>query len=103
MSSRNDEELIGAHLRTHVLERDGHVCRLCGVFAQVVHVHHIQYRSQGGADVPSNLVSLDWKCHDRVHRNKPLWMPLLVQVAVTNGVNGLQLLRWYEGRAHGSP
>lgn len=102
MSTRSDEELLPTNVRSHVIERDGHVCRLCGVYAEVVHVHHIVYRSQGGLDRPDNLVSLDWRCHERVHRNKPRWMPVLAQVALTDGVNGIALLRWYEERSsHG--
>lgn len=96
MSSVEQEQLIPGNVRCHVVERDGHVCRLCGVYAEVVHVHHVVYRSQGGKDVPSNLVSLDFRCHERVHSNKPLWFPVLAQVAITRGVNGIQLLRWYE-------
>jgi hypothetical protein len=65
---------------------------------EVPHVHHIIYRSQGGKDLPENLISLDWKCHAMVHSNKPLWLPVLQQLTVTPGVNGLQLLRWYRAK-----
>jgi hypothetical protein len=67
---------------------------MCGVFAEIPHVHYILYKGQGGGYTSPNLVSLDWKCHMTVHSNKPLWMPILTQVAITNGVNGIQLLRW---------
>lgn len=95
MSSLEQEQLLPSQVRTHVLDRDGGCCRLCGQFREVQHVHHIIYRSQGGQDVPRNLVTLDWKCHDTVHANKRLWLPILHQVVVTPGVNGLALLRWY--------
>lgn len=95
MSSLEDERSITLVARADIIARDAHVCRLCGVYAEVIHVHHLIYRSQGGKNVRENLVSLDWRCHDRVHSNKPLWMPVMQQVAITDGVNGLQLLRWY--------
>jgi 5-methylcytosine-specific restriction endonuclease McrA len=98
MSSRDQELLIPTNVRTLVIERDGHCCRMCGTWTEIPHVHHIIYRSQGGKDLPTNLVSLDLYCHERVHRNKPVWMPVLQQVALTDGVNALALLRWYEAR-----
>ena len=99
MSSQEDELVIPGDVRTFVIERDGHVCRCCGLFTEIPHVHHVIYRSQGGRDDPGNLVSLDWRCHERVHRNKPVWLPVLQQVAITDGVNAVQLLRWYRERA----
>ena len=94
MSSREDELLIPTATRVEIIERDGHCCRLCGQWAEV-HVHHVIYRSGGGGMTSPNLVSLDWLCHARVHGNKTLWLPVLQQVALTPGVNGIQLLRWY--------
>lgn len=99
MSTRDDELLIPTATREEVIERDGHVCRLCGIWTDPVHVHHITLRSQGGKDHLTNLISLDWKCHLYVvHQNTALWSPLLRQVAVTPGVNARQLLRWYRTR-----
>ena len=99
MSSGYEEQQIRLATRVEILERDEHVCRLCGTFSEILHVHHIIYRSGGGKDVSENLVSLDWRCHDRVHGNKRLYLPVLRQVAITPGVNGLQLLRWYREKA----
>lgn len=97
MSSRDEEAALTPATRHEIIERD-QVCRMCGAWAQVQHVHHILYRSQGGPDSHENLVLLDLGCHDRVHRNKRLWQPILQQVAITPGVNAVQLLRWYEKR-----
>lgn len=98
MSSRDEEALINLVTRGEIIERDDHVCRMCGQWVEYPHVHHIIYRSQGGKDTESNLVSLDFKCHERVHSNKNLWLPILQQVVLTPGVNGVQLLRWYRDR-----
>src|ERR1035437_5117019 len=97
MSGREEEMSIPHATRAEIIARDGHCCRLCGQWAEV-HVHHIIYRSGGGKNVAENLVSLDWKCHERVHRSKPLWMPVLQEVVKSDGVIGFQLLRWYRSR-----
>jgi len=41
-----------------VLERDGGRCQVPGCSRAAVHAHHVLYRSRGGEDDPSNLVSL---------------------------------------------
>jgi 5-methylcytosine-specific restriction endonuclease McrA len=51
-----------------VRQRDGGRCRCCGRVGQ--HVHHIRFRSHGGACETSNLVLLCWRCHDSVHRRR---------------------------------
>jgi hypothetical protein len=35
-----------------------------------LHIHHRTYRSKGGTDVPSNLVTLCEKHHALVHKNR---------------------------------
>lgn len=50
-----------------VANRDEWKCKHCG-FRNNLHVHHIIYRSQGGADEMSNLVTLCNACHEAVHR-----------------------------------
>ena len=44
-------------------------CEICGLWTgNFAHVHHIRTRGAGGNDVPENLISLCWKCHEKVHR-----------------------------------
>lgn len=81
-------------VRRAVYDRDQGTCRMCGSFATAPHLHHVDYRSQGGRHVMENLVTLHFECHDRVHSQKNLWQPILRVVAITPGVNGMQLLRW---------
>ncbi len=84
---------IPSSIRLAVHERDQGTCRLCGSFATAPHLHHVQYRSQGGRHVVENLVTLHFGCHDVVHSDKGLWQPILM-ACVARGVNGYQLLRW---------
>ena len=43
-------------------------CERCGAVA--VDVHHIIFRSQGGSDMPINLISLCRSCHEMAHGTK---------------------------------
>ena len=45
-------------LQKRVLERDGWLCRVPGCSRAAVHAHHVVYRSRGGGDCESNMVSL---------------------------------------------
>ncbi len=53
-------------LRRRVLKRDGGRCRCCSSRQRLM-VHHIRYRSKGGATRASNLITLCVRCHALVH------------------------------------
>ena len=98
--SREDHD-VPATVRAEVVERDGSCCRMCGQWVRYPALHHIDYRSQGGLHVPSNLVVLGWlpghDCHLPVaHANKRLWQPLLQTCALTPGVTAFALRRQLE-------
>ena len=98
-----EHDRVPLAVRQEVYERDGGCCRVCGRFVDMPGLHHILYRSSGVINTPANLITIGWTpghdCHlPIVHRNKTLWLPILQQVALTDGVNGLQLLRWYEAK-----
>jgi len=46
----------------------GECCELCGAKGQL-HAHHIQPKSEGGSDEPSNLQMLCPECHHKAHRS----------------------------------
>jgi 5-methylcytosine-specific restriction endonuclease McrA len=54
-------------LHRQVLERDGWQCQNCGS-TQQLQVHHLDLRSQSGADEEQNLITLCAECHTRMHR-----------------------------------
>lgn len=43
-------------------------CAICGVGTQGTDLHHVTYRSAGGSDDPSNLIEIDRRCHEAIHR-----------------------------------
>jgi 5-methylcytosine-specific restriction endonuclease McrA len=53
-------------LRQEILQRDGWRCQFCGTMSNL-QVHHQQFRSQAGADVESNLITLCADCHSIIH------------------------------------
>ena len=57
--------------KSYVLNRDGHTCVLCNKRKkdELVEVHHVIYRSNGGADHFNNLVTLHSECHKKVHND----------------------------------
>lgn len=57
--------------------RDHRICRCCGrktnpddVGLKRGHRHHIVYRSAGGQDVSSNVLTLCWECHNDEHHSQ---------------------------------
>jgi hypothetical protein len=59
-----------ANTKAYVLDRDGHTCQHCKGKSKDkrLEVHHIVFRSSGGSDEESNLVTLCKKDHDAVHK-----------------------------------
>lgn len=58
------------NVKQYVLTRDKRICQHCGKDNTKLEVHHIKFRSQGGTDTPSNLITLCSKCHKDLHNNK---------------------------------
>lgn len=65
--------------RDRVRRRDGGRCRWCGT-TDLLQIHHVFYRSEGGADTPRNLLTLCWECHERAHSNKRKYQRILLYV-----------------------
>jgi hypothetical protein len=108
--SASETLAIPAAVRAAVDERDGQYCRVCGRFVgEQRALHHTIFggdaRGMGGRRVHevSEIVTVCWmwggNCHDRVHREKLRFQPVLLEVVNRPGLTALQLLRWKT--AHG--
>lgn len=56
-----------------VHERDSGLCGVCRTHpadGNKFCLHHVKYRSEGGADAVENLISVCPRCHDRLHQHK---------------------------------
>jgi hypothetical protein len=112
--ARSETLAIPKSLRQAVDERDQQHCRVCGQYlGQARAMHHIRFggarQGMGGRrehDL-NNLISVCWmwpgNCHDRVHAQKRLWLPLLERLTITPGVTGMQLMRWQHSRRRITP
>ena len=79
---------MGKPVYDNVRERDHYRCRVCGT-AQMVEVHHILFRSQGGPDEDWNLITLCKQCHMRAHgTEQPRLKRDLLHAMVEHGVSG---------------
>ena len=56
------------NVKAYVRARDRFCCQVCGE-EELVQVHHIKYRSDGGTDKPDNLITLCSNCHSRIHQD----------------------------------
>ena len=59
-----------ANRKAFVLKRDDYKCQKCKKSNVPLEVHHIVYRSKGGSDNESNLITLCCDCHKKVHRGE---------------------------------
>jgi len=55
--------------RKSILERDGHTCQKCGFSGPYLHVHHKEYKRNGGEEADGNLVTLCSRCHMKLHNS----------------------------------
>jgi 5-methylcytosine-specific restriction endonuclease McrA len=57
--------------KAYILFRDDYTCQQCRKKGDLkLHVHHIQFRSEGGTDAPSNLITLCESCHHQLHQGE---------------------------------
>lgn len=96
---------IPTAMRQLVDERDQLHCRVCGKhLGEQRALHHIRYggsrQGMGGRreHAVDNLITVCWmwggNCHDLVHSDKGLWLPLLERTIEVPGATALQLHRW---------
>jgi hypothetical protein len=88
-ASRRRSTGVPAAIRKAIRKRDGR-CRWCGV-DNLLQVHHILYRSQGGPDEPSNLITLCLDHHAEAHSNKKKWQPVLLALIWMHYVDGQRM------------
>lgn len=63
-------------VRYYVFDRDNYTCKVCKKSKdKILHTHHIIYKSKGGSDKPSNLITVCTECHtyDNHQEGNILW------------------------------
>ena len=103
--------LVPSDVRDYVLERDQNCCRVCGRWQESPALHHIVFRSQGGPDLPSNLITVGWtpyscNCHLKVAHgpNARYWREIFLAITDKPALTALQVRRMLNAqRASGPP
>lgn len=58
------------NIKAYVLSRDGYQCQKCKTKEGKLHVHHIMFKSNGGTNAPTNLITLCDDCHNKLHKGE---------------------------------
>jgi hypothetical protein len=58
------------NVKAYVLHRDNYQCQKCKTNNVKLNVHHIVFKSRGGTNTPSNLITLCKSCHDKLHNGE---------------------------------
>jgi 5-methylcytosine-specific restriction endonuclease McrA len=103
----SETSAIPQSVRSQVDIRDKGICRFCGKFLGFNRraIHHIRFggdaQGMGGRrdHALDNLLTVCWlpgdnDCHGILHKDKPRWMELALEVAIRSGITVLQLERW---------
>lgn len=68
-SKRTKATDIKPSVKSHVWDRDGQHCVVCGNHEAMPNAHYIR-RSKGGLGIPENVVTLCSKCHHEFDNGK---------------------------------
>lgn len=97
-------EMMGFwNLREYILHRDGHKCQNPNCKNKdknpILEVHHIKYKSLGGSDTPSNLITLCSKCHTSANHKEGKflydWCQQGKKVRGFKDATFMSTIRWY--------
>jgi len=102
------EREISKETRALVLDRNGYTCQMCGAAAGEphpfdpsrktrLHIGHIQDKSMGGSDDPSNLKAVCSVCNEGARNltlDRPSYQKLVIQVRRATGADQWEVLKW---------
>ena len=87
---------ISKETRKAVYKRDHYRCALCDS-PRAIQIHHVMKRSQGGSNVPENLITLCMYCHGVIHGTRWPEMPEWMDQAELNQAAVEYLADYYAG------
>ena len=90
------------NLREYILHRDNHECQNPNCKNKdknpILQVHHIVFKSNGGTDMPSNLITLCNKCHTSTNHKKGKflheWQTIKPKIKGFKDATFMSMVRW---------
>ena len=84
------------NLREYILYRDNHKCRCCNGKSKdnILEIHHIIQRKDGGTDRPANLITLCKTCHDGYHKGTVALSPDIKKSPTLKDASFMGIMRW---------
>lgn len=81
------------NIKSYVRARDQHTCQLCKGKSQDLRLecHHIVPRTEGGTDIPANLIALCKTCHDQVHEGAKRLSTRTIKASIKRNVQATQM------------
>ena len=73
--AKEDPRTLSPAVVQRVLERDHYTCQVGGRRCRlggenVLQLHHVVFRSHGGGHLEENLVTVCFRCHNRIHAHE---------------------------------
>lgn len=96
------EQLGFWNLREYILHRDNHKCQNPNCKNKdknpILEIHHIIFKSNGGTDTPSNLITLCNKCHTTSNHKKgkflDIWQVEKPKIRGFKDATFMSIVRW---------
>ncbi|MFX0095545.1 MAG: RNA-guided endonuclease IscB [Candidatus Hodarchaeota archaeon] len=81
------------NLKSYVRARDKHTCQLCKGKSQdpCFECHHIVPKTDGGTDIPANLITLCKTCHTQVHSGLTKLSARTIRTSITRNLQASQM------------
>jgi hypothetical protein len=81
------------NVKSYVRARDKHTCQLCKGKSQDprLECHHLIPRTEGGTNIPQNLIVLCKTCHDQVHDGSKTLSPRTIKTSISRNIQATQM------------
>ncbi|MFX0063593.1 MAG: RNA-guided endonuclease IscB, partial [Candidatus Hermodarchaeota archaeon] len=81
------------NIKSYVRARDNYTCQLCKGKSQEARLecHHLVPRTEGGTDLPENLIVLCKDCHDQVHNGSKKLSSRTIKASISRNIQATQM------------
>ncbi|MFX1533877.1 MAG: RNA-guided endonuclease IscB [Promethearchaeota archaeon] len=81
------------NIKSYVRARDKHTCQLCKGKSKDkrLECHHLVPRTDGGTDIPDNLITLCKSCHTQVHNGSKKLSTRTIKASISRNIQATQM------------